>query len=106
LGVAFRQAWQLGNRLAVGDLARYERLHRESLKMPQGMARILLLMDRFPTLRDRAIAMLAGQPELFRRLLGVHVGAEPLGRFVAARGWDVAWRMAFPPDVSVPSILS
>lgn len=96
LGVAFRQAWLLGDCLGAGDLTRYSRLHAETLKMPQRMGQILLLMDRFPALRDRAIAMLSGQPDLFRRLLGVHVGAEPLGRFVLSEGRGMAWKLAFP----------
>lgn len=96
LGMAFRQGMLLSDCLAEGDMNRYQRLHSETLKMPQQMARVLMLMDRFPVVRDRAITMLAGQPDLFRRLLGVHVGAEPLGRFLISEGMGMAWNFAFP----------
>jgi flavin-dependent dehydrogenase len=94
MGIAFRQALLLADCLADDDVERYNRLHAATLKLPQSMARVLLLMDRFPALRDRAIGMLAANPRLFDRLLGVHVGAEPLGRFLAGQGLNMAWRLA------------
>jgi hypothetical protein len=94
LGIAFRQALLLADCIVDNDLERYNRRHPATLKMQRRMARGLLLMDRFPALRDRAIGMLADQPDLFDRLLAVHVGEEPLGRFMATRGWSMAWRLA------------
>jgi len=38
--------------------------------------------------------MLASEPELFRRMLGVHLGTESLPRFIATKGLNVVWRLA------------
>ena len=101
LGVAFRQALLLAQCVEAGDLRRYERMHPATLKLPQTMARVMLGMDRFAGLRDRAIGMLAGRPELFARLLGVHLGVESVGGFVLRRGLDVGLGLA-RPGLSVP----
>jgi flavin-dependent dehydrogenase len=77
-------------------LSGYDRLHPRTLRIPHTMARAMLLMDRWPVVGRRAMRMLTGEPELFRRMLGVHVGAETLGRFLVAKGARVAWRMAVP----------
>ena len=96
MGMAFRQSLLLAECLATGDLARYNRRHPAILTLPQTMARVMLLMDRFPVMRDRAIHMLAAEPTLFARMLGVHLGTEPMLRFGATRGLEVAWRLAVP----------
>jgi hypothetical protein len=69
-------------------------MHSGILKLPQTMARVMLLMDRSSGFRDRALRMLTAEPAIFARLLGVHLGAESFGRFVAAKGVEVAWRLA------------
>jgi menaquinone-9 beta-reductase len=96
MAVAFRQALLLAECTAAGDLARYDRLHSATLKLPQTMARIMLLMDRSVTFRNRAIGMLADREELFTRMLSVHVGEESLPRFVISNGLELAWRLAMP----------
>jgi menaquinone-9 beta-reductase len=96
MGIAFRQAMLLAECLEAGDLARYNRLHAETLKLPQTMARVMLLMDRSATLRDRALGMLAAEPTLFARMLGVHLGTESLVLFAATKGFEVAWKLAVP----------
>jgi menaquinone-9 beta-reductase len=104
LAMGFRQALLLADCLSsagVEDaLAQYDRLHPRILQVPHVMARAMLLMDRYPILRERAMRMLAGKPELLARMLGVHMGAEPLGRFLAARGWEVVLRLALPFSAS------
>jgi hypothetical protein len=40
------------------------------------MARMLLLLDRYPGLERRFIATMATRPESFAALLGVHVGEQ------------------------------
>ena len=100
LAMGFRQALLLADCLANESLSqglkRYDRLHPEIMRVPLVMARAMLLMDRYPMLRERALHMLAAKPALLARMLGVHVGAEPLSRFLAARGWEVALRLALP----------
>lgn len=75
LAVAFRQAQALGVCLAAKDLARYEVAHRRLVRMPRLMARLLLLMDRDEILRKRTMRKLIARPQLFPRLLAMHVGA-------------------------------
>jgi 2-polyprenyl-6-methoxyphenol hydroxylase-like FAD-dependent oxidoreductase len=94
MGMGFRQALLLAECLDAGDLVRYNRMHSGILKLPQTMARVMLLMDRSSGFRDRALRMLTAEPAIFARLLGVHLGAESFGRFVAAKGVEVAWRLA------------
>jgi menaquinone-9 beta-reductase len=101
LAMGFRQALLLAECLADGEveqgLAQYDRLHAQILQLPHVMARAMLLMDRSAILRDRTMRILAAEPKLFAGMLGVHVGAEPLFGFVARRGAELAWRLAFPP---------
>lgn len=97
MGMGFRQALLLADCLGdweQGGLERYNRLHPEILRLPQTMARIMLLMDRWEGFRDRAISLLSSHPELFARVLGVHLGAERLERFLALKGIEVVWRLA------------
>jgi flavin-dependent dehydrogenase len=99
MGMAFRQALLLAECLEIGDLARYDRLHPQILQLPQTMARIMLWMDRSATFRSRAMQMLAAEPGLFAQMLGVHLGEQTLGRFIASKGLEVAWRLAVPSRV-------
>jgi 2-polyprenyl-6-methoxyphenol hydroxylase-like FAD-dependent oxidoreductase len=94
MGMAFRQALLLAECLEANNLGRYNRLHPDILQLPQTMARVMLLMDRSETFRDRALHMLASEPALFSRMLGVHLGSESLLRFITTRGLEVAWRLA------------
>jgi len=93
MGMAFRQALLLAECFEIGDFERYNRLHPAILRVPQTMARVMLIMDRSEALRNRALRMLAAEPSIFARLLGVHLGSEPVGRFIATGGLEVAWRM-------------
>ena len=73
MGMAFRQALLLAECIEAEDLARYNRLHPATLRLPLTMARAMLLMDRSHSFRARAIGMLAEDPKLFAHLLGVHL---------------------------------
>lgn len=100
MGMGFRQGLLLAE--CIGDwdrggMERYNGLHPGILRLPQTMARIMLLMDRWDGFRDRAIAVLGERPELFARMLGVHLGVEALPRFLVTRGVEVAWRLACAP---------
>jgi flavin-dependent dehydrogenase len=93
LSLAFRQAAALGEALAAGDLALYQAAHRRIGRVPHLMARLLLAMDGRAWLRQRALRALAGHPQMFTRLLAVHVGALPptaIGLHVLA---GFAWRL-------------
>lgn len=82
LAMAFRQAVLLAGAVESGSLAPYVAAHSSTLRLPQLMARVLLLMDRWPAIRGRALRVFAREPHLFEKLLRVHMGEEPLKRFL------------------------
>ena len=72
---AFRQALALAEALSNGKkLGHYAEAHRRIAKNPRRMARLLLLLDRYPELRRRTIATFARRPESFAAMLGLHLG--------------------------------
>lgn len=101
LAMVFRQAQLLAEAIELGNLSRYASGHAAILHMPMTMARIMLMMDRWPIFRDRAMRVLASEPALFSRMLGVHMGEESLPRFVRERGLHLGWRMLIPSLASI-----
>jgi menaquinone-9 beta-reductase len=91
LCLGFHQATALADALECSDLSRYQAAHRRLARRPTLMGRLLLLLDREPRVRDRAMRALAKHPELFARLLEVHVGATSPGH-LAATGAQLGWR--------------
>ncbi len=75
--LAFRQAAALAEALAAGDLSTYAAAHRRFQKMPQLMARLLLLLDGNESMRRAAFRTLAAVPSLFNGMLAFHVGGRP-----------------------------
>jgi len=55
------------------------------------MDRLLLLLDRYPSLRKRLMRCLAEEPELFARLLAAHLG-EASPKFLAATSLRFGWQ--------------
>jgi menaquinone-9 beta-reductase len=96
LAMGFRQALLLAESLEAGGLERYEAGHAGILALPQRMAGLMLLMDRFPALRRRVLGAMAARPELFRGLLAVHVGELPLPRFLLRHGAAMGALMLAP----------
>jgi menaquinone-9 beta-reductase len=74
MALGFRQAALLAESLERGSLDLYAAQHRETLRRPQRMAALLLLMDRYAWVRQRGLPLLAARPALFRSLLALHVG--------------------------------
>jgi menaquinone-9 beta-reductase len=103
MGMAFRQALLLAECLESGDLASYNQQHPRILQLAQTMARILLLMDRSPAFRARALGLLAAEPALFARLLGVHLGTETITSFAARQGLKLAWGLALRQILRAPA---
>jgi flavin-dependent dehydrogenase len=93
MALSFRQALALGEALAAEDLSRYERVHRAIEELPQFMRATMLLMDRSALLRRRGLRALQARPDIFARMLAVHVGAMARLRFgigpLAAFGWQL-----------------
>jgi flavin-dependent dehydrogenase len=77
LHLAFRQAAALADALAIDDLSPYAAAHRRLQRMPQLMARLLLLLDGNERLRRAAFRALATIPSLFNGMLAFHVGGRP-----------------------------
>lgn len=90
LSLAFHQALALGEALESGDLHKYQGAHQRLTRRPTLMGRLLLLLDNQPKLRNRAMRALAAHPELFARLVAVHVGDTSPGHLAftgALLGW-------------------
>jgi menaquinone-9 beta-reductase len=90
LGLAFRQAVILAECLKENDLARYQAEHRKLALRPTMMARLMLTLDGRPGLQMRTLQAFCKRPEIFRRLLALHVGE--LSPFdVAVGGLMLGW---------------
>jgi flavin-dependent dehydrogenase len=103
LALAFRQALLLAQSLDAGSLQLYESHHARILALPQRMARLLLLLDRHPRLRNRTLRAFAARPALFRQLLAVHVGEQTLPHFLLRHG--AALGMGLLAAHPVPTVL-
>lgn len=90
LCLAFSQAMLLADCLRKGDLASYQHEHRRLALRPFLMARLLLALDGRPRLQHRTIQALQKRPDVFRRLLHLHVGVlSPL--HLALDGLTLGW---------------
>lgn len=90
LCLAFSQAMVLADCLRAGDLARYEHEHRCLALRPFLMARLMLTLDGRPRLQRRTLEALQRRPDVFRRLLHLHVGVlSPL--HLALDGLTLGW---------------
>jgi flavin-dependent dehydrogenase len=98
LRLNFDQATALAEALEAGDLGRYQAAHSSLARRPRFMGRLMLMLDRHTALRTRTMRALAANPDVFGRLLAIHVGATSpahlvatgtlLGwQFLAAQGW-------------------
>lgn len=77
LGLAFLQAVALAESLETGDLARYQAKHRRIMLRPRCMAHLMLLLDGRPRLQHRTLQVFRRRPEIFRRMLALHIGELP-----------------------------
>jgi flavin-dependent dehydrogenase len=90
--LAFQQAVKLADALAAGDLSVYSAEHRHLMRRPFFMADAMLLLDRFPSLRDRVMRALSARPAIFSTLLATHVGARSPAAVVSSvmpLGWQM-----------------
>lgn len=91
LSLGFHQALALADALEAGDLRDYQAAHQRLTRRPTLMGRLLLLLDNQPKLRNRAMRALAADPDLFARLVAVHVGDTSPGH-LASTGALLGWR--------------
>ena len=99
LSMGFRQALLLADSLEAGGFEHYAAQHAKILALPQRMAAVMLLLDRSSWLRGRTLRTLAAHPELFREMLAVHVGEQPLPRFVLRHGAELGALLLAPRPV-------
>jgi menaquinone-9 beta-reductase len=92
LGLAFRQAAVLAQSLEAGELAHYQLAHRKLAALPTWMARLILTLDQRPGLQTRTLFAFQRHPQLFRRLLALHVGALPASS-VVKDGLTLGWKL-------------
>jgi len=92
LCLTFRQAALLGDCLASGDLARYQKGHRALIRRPALMARMMLFMARHRHLRQRTMQVFQSHPRSFAGMLAMHVGEGSARRYISngiALGWEL-----------------
>ncbi len=92
LCLGFRQAALLGDCLASGDLARYQKGHRALLRRPALMARMMLFMAQHGRLRRRTMQVFQSSPRSFAGMLAMHVG-EGSTRDYIANGIGLGWEL-------------
>src|SRR5581483_10902478 len=68
MAMAFRQASALAEAIDRSDLSFYQAEHDRIMRLPLLMSSVLLLLDRHPALRKKALAALAAGPDCFSRL--------------------------------------
>jgi flavin-dependent dehydrogenase len=90
LGLAFSQAAALADGLKAGTLAGYQSAHRRLALRPSLMARLMLTLDGHPVIQQRTLQVFRRRPEIFPRLLALHVGALSPFR-LAADGLTLGW---------------
>ncbi|HEX4165802.1 MAG TPA: FAD-dependent monooxygenase [Bryobacteraceae bacterium] len=73
--LSFKQAIALACCLQTGDLDDYQPRHTALMKRPRLMASLMLYLETNSQLQKRALTALARQPDIFKSLLAIHVGA-------------------------------
>ena len=92
LCLTFRQAALLGDCLASGDLARYQKGHRSLIRRPALMARMMLFLAGHSHLRQRAMQVFQSNPRSFAGMLAMHVG-EGSARHHISNGIALGWEL-------------
>lgn len=91
LSLALRQAAVLAQAIRRGDLEAYAEQWRRMCRVPFALIRALLVAERRPWLRRRLIRTLASEPQLFQRLLAIHVQERPLRQLGAGHAGRLLW---------------
>lgn len=95
MALSFRQAIALANAIANADLSSYVVQQKEIARLPMHMAKLMLLLDRFPSIQKRVISTLSDTPDTFAKLLSAHVGHQSLGITLATEAPRLLWNLAF-----------
>jgi flavin-dependent dehydrogenase len=89
--LGLRQATLLVKAVSANNLDYYEREHRRLAAQPRRMGQLLLFLDRYPSVRERAVRALAQRPDLFSRMLAIHTGGSTRATALST-GAALAWR--------------
>ena len=92
LCLSFRQAALLGECLANGELARYQRGHRALSRRPALMSHLMLFMAHHNRLRNRTMQVFQSSPRSFAGMLAMHVGEGTTRDYISngiAMGWEL-----------------
>jgi flavin-dependent dehydrogenase len=93
LCLCFRQAIALADALTAGDLRLYESAHHRFARRPALMAQLMLSLDHSSWLRRRALRALSSRPEIFSRLLAMHIGELPVTDFLFRALLPLSWQI-------------
>jgi flavin-dependent dehydrogenase len=93
LAIRFRQAACLADALAIGDLASYEEACRGIRRVPLFMSQTMLLMDHSRLVRNYTLRAFERSPQLFARMLRVHVGESQLHWLGDAGVLQLGWQL-------------
>lgn len=93
LSMAFQHAQALACALKNDDLADYEATHKRIEKLPRLMSQLMLLMDKSPLFRRRALRALSADASVFARLLAIHTGALPPLAFGVQSTLALGWHL-------------
>ena len=93
LAMAFRQATALAECLSQGNLPAYNKAHQKIARLPHAMARLILLMERYPALERNGMRALAANRHFFQDLVSVHLGARSLPSVALKRGPAMVWSL-------------
>jgi flavin-dependent dehydrogenase len=91
LSLSFHQAVALAEAMEKNCLDLYQKAHRQFGRRPTFMARLLLLLDGRARLRRRTLTVFRNNPEVFARLISIHVGETSPTHF-ATTGALLGWR--------------
>jgi 2-polyprenyl-6-methoxyphenol hydroxylase-like FAD-dependent oxidoreductase len=91
LALSFRQSIALADAIASGDVSAYCREQKKLNALPTKMANLMLLLDRYPSLQDKALDALSRSPETFGKLLASHVGDASLPLTLTTEAPKFAW---------------
>jgi flavin-dependent dehydrogenase len=93
LTLGFLQATSLADAMIENDMASYEAACRSIRRVPLFMSQTLLLLDRSHLVRNHTLRAFARSPQLFGRMLQVHVGESPLRWLGDAGVVQLGWKL-------------
>jgi len=95
LRLAFGQAVALAEAMSAGDLSEYQHVHRALQRRPLWMAQLMVELGRRETVRARLMRVMHDRPELFARMLAIHMGRASSLQIVST-GAHLGWQFISP----------